>query len=187
MIRIGLDKRIPFRGEANAGFSGRLHIIGRNSMKFQVIVKIVIIIAVVYFTITGEAICMDPDDVVRLKEAGVGDAVIETLVREKSLETAAFTVEGILKMKKAGVEDGAMVKIIEEKSFIRGREEVTYGKDMRPATRATVSDIMELKKAGISDGVISTIVENQAIDPTIEEQRRAMEILKHMGLIIDVR
>ena len=122
-------------------------------MKLQVAFKILVLVTVV-FSITGEAVGMDANDVVRLKEAGVGDAVIEALVREKSLETAAFTVDEIVKMTKAGVGDGTMVKMIEEKSFIRGEKEVTYGKDMRPATRATVSDIMELKKAGISDEVI---------------------------------
>jgi len=135
----------------------------------------------------GEIFAMDPDDVISLKKAGVGDAVIEALVREKSLETAAFTADEIVKMKKAGVGESALVKMIEEKSFVRGEKEVTYGKDVRPATRATVNDIMELKNAGISDEVINTIVKNQAVDPNSEEQRRAMEILNNMGFIIDIR
>ncbi len=155
-------------------------------MKFQGLFKVLVIVTAI-FSVPGEAVCMDPDDVVRLKEAGVGDVVIEGLVREKSLETAAFTVEEIVKMKKAGVGDGILVKMIEAKSFVRGGKEVTYGKDMRPATRATVNDIMELKKAGLSDDVIKTIVKNQVIDPNIEEQRRAMEILRNQGLLMDAR
>jgi len=130
---------------------------------------------------------MDPDAVVRLKEAGAGDAVLEALVREKSLETAAFTVDELVKMKNAGVGDATLVKMIEEKSFLRGKKEVVYGEDVRPATRATVQDILKLKEKGISDAVINTIVKNQAIDPTIEEHRRAMQILKDMNLLIDVR
>jgi len=155
-------------------------------MKLRVLFMILFMVAVI-FSIPAKAVCMDPDDVVRLKAAGVGDAVIGALVREKSIETAAFTVDEIVKMKKAGVGDGTLVKMVEEKSFVRGEKEVVYGKDMRPATRATVNDIMELKKAGISDEVINTIVKNQAIDPNVEEQRRAMEILRNMGIIIDVR
>jgi len=135
----------------------------------------------------GPAYGMDPDAVVRLKEAGAGDAVLEALVREKSLETAAFTVDELVRMKNAGVGDDALVKMIEEKSFVSGKKEVVYGEDVRPATRATVQDILKLKDKGISDEVINTIVKNQTVDPTIEEHRRAMQILKDMNLLIDVR
>jgi hypothetical protein len=130
---------------------------------------------------------MDPDAVVRLKAAGAGDAVIAALVREKSIETAAFTVDELVKMKAAGVSDDALVNMIEDKSFIRGKQEVVYGEDVRPATRATVSDLMKLKEAGISEDVINTIVERQAVDPNIAQERRALEILKDMNLLIDVR
>ena len=135
----------------------------------------------------GAALAMDPDAVVRLKEAGAGDAVVAALVREQSLETAAFTVDEIVKMKRAGLGDDALVRMIEEKSFVRGKKAVVYGEEVRPATRATVKDIMKLKEAGISDAVINTIVKNQAVDPDVEEQRRAMEILKDLNLLIDVR
>jgi len=77
--------------------------------------------------------------------------------------------------------------MIEERSFVSGKKEVVYGEDVRPATRATVQDILKLKEKGISDEVIHTIVQNQAVDPTIEDQRRAMQILKDMNLLIDVR
>ncbi|MCP3950748.1 MAG: hypothetical protein GY697_00785 [Desulfobacterales bacterium] len=130
---------------------------------------------------------MDPNAVVRLKAAGAGDVVLETLVREKSLETAAFTVDEIVKMKNAGVGDATLVKMIEEKSFVRGKKENVYGEDVRPAARATVKDIMKLKEAGISDEVISAVIKNQAVDPTVDEQRRALEILKEMNLMIDTR
>ena len=155
-------------------------------MKSTADYKILMIVAV-FFVFTGQALSMDPNAVVRLKEAGVGDGVLAALVREKSLETAAFSVEEIVKMKNAGVGDAALVKMIEEKSFVSGKKEVVYGEDVRPVTRATISDIMKLKEAGISDEVINTIVQNQAVDPGIEEQRRALEILKDMNLLIDVR
>lgn len=135
----------------------------------------------------GAPLAMGPDAVVRLKEAGAGDAVIATLVKEKSLETAAFTVDEIVKMKNAGVGDDTLVKMIEERSFDRGGKAVVYGEDVRPATRATVRDIMKLKDAGIGDETINTIIKNQAVDTGVEEQRRAMEILKELNLLIDVR
>jgi len=137
--------------------------------------------------LAGSSFGLDPDAVVRLKEAGAGDAVLEALVREKSLETAAFTVDELVKMKKAGLGDAALVKMIKEKSFVSGKQAVVYGEDTRPATRATVQDILKLKEKGISDEVINTIVRNQAVDPTIEEHRRAMQILKDMNLLIDIR
>lgn len=68
-----------------------------------------------------------------------------------------------------------------------GKNELFHGNGVVPATRATVQDILKLKEKGISDEVIHTIVQNQAVDPTIEDQRRAMQILKDMNLLIDVR
>jgi len=156
-------------------------------MKLSNLMILMLLVAIMISLPVGAARAMDPDAVVRLKAAGAGDAVIEALVREKSLETAAFSVDELVKMKAAGVGDDALVRMIEEKSFVRGKKEVVYGEDVRPATRATVNDIMKLKEAGISDEVINTIVKNQAVDPNIEEQRRAMEILKEMNLLIDVR
>jgi hypothetical protein len=135
----------------------------------------------------GPAGAVDPDAVIRLKAAGVGDIVLETLVREKSLETAAFTVDEIVRMKAAGVGDDALVEMIEARSFVAGKKEVVYGQDVRPVTRATVSDILKLKEAGISAEVINTLIENQVVDTGVEEQRRALEILKGMNLMIDTR
>jgi len=155
-------------------------------MRFM-ITSLMLLAAIILVAMTGSAIGMDPDAVVRLKEAGAGDAVVEALVREKSLETAAFTVDELVKMKKAGLGDDALVKMIEERSFVSGKKAVVYGEDVRPATRATVQDIMKLKEKGISDEVINTIVQSQAVGPTIEEHRRAMQILKDMNLLIDVR
>ena len=155
-------------------------------MRFATISRI-LMAGAIFLAMTGSSVGMDPDAVVRLKEAGAGDAVLEALVREKSLETAAFTLDELVKMKNAGVGDDALVKMIEEKSFVSGKKEVVYGEDVRPATHATVQDILKLKEKGISDEVINTIVKNQAVDPTIEEHRRAMQILKDMNLLIDVR
>ncbi len=155
-------------------------------MKFTDLIKILVMVTVLV-AVAGQVFGLDANAVVRLKQAGVGDGVLAALVQEKSLETAAFTVEEIVKMKNAGVGDAALVEMIKEKSFISGKKEIVYGEDVRPATRATVSDIMKLKEAGISDEVINAIVKNQAVDPGIEEQRRALEILKDMNLMIDTR
>jgi len=67
-------------------------------MRFT-ITTIMLLVAIVLAVMAGPASGMDPDAVVRLKEAGAGDAVLAALVREKSLETAAFTVDELVKMK----------------------------------------------------------------------------------------
>ena len=131
-------------------------------------------------------LCLDGKDIVKLKEGGISDAVIQLVMQEKIIETCAFTVDEILSMKRAGMGNETILKIIENASFMKDAKTIEYGKDIRPVRFSSVEDIIELKRAGISDEVIEAIVSGSD-EINSEDYDRAWRMLENMGLIVDER
>jgi hypothetical protein len=130
-------------------------------------------------------LAMDAKSVARLKIAGVEDETIALMVQERSVETAAFTVEDILAMKSAGIGEATLRTFIREGSFMKDREPVVYGNDLRSMRLSSVSDIIRLKEAGVSDQVLQAIVEVSRRDAPID--RNQVRLLREMGIWVDLR
>jgi hypothetical protein len=124
-------------------------------------------------------------DVVRLKKAGVSDTTLEVIAREKVIETAAFTVEEILAMKSAGIGETALQAILSAGSFLKEREPIVYGRDIRSIGFTTARDIIELKEAGVSDAVLEAIVAVSRRDADTDREA-AYRLLRQMGIQVDV-
>ena len=124
--------------------------------------------------------------IVRLKKAGVSDKTIEVIVREKAIETGAFSVQEILDMKAAGIGEKTIQMIVKERSFLKNSEPIVYGKDIRTLRFTTVKDVIELKNAGVSDEVIQAILTVVA-DSTEYERKQALDFLEDMNIRIDLR
>jgi hypothetical protein len=121
-----------------------------------------------------------------LKEAGVSDRTIQVMVREKVVETSAFSVQEIIDMKKAGLSEKTIQMVIREGSFLKDTAPVIYGKDVRSIEFTTAQDIIELKKAGISDEVIQAIL--YVVGESTDSQRKdAWELLRDMEIRVDLR
>jgi hypothetical protein len=134
---------------------------------------------------TGYAISSDA--LIVLKQAGVSDGTIQVLVEEKALETAAFTVPEIVALKEAGLSEETIQLVIREGSFMKDREPIVYGKDLKPLKFTTAKDIIELKNAGVSDEVIKAIIVYSSQDSNDRDRQRAWEMLNNMGLVVDER
>ena len=134
---------------------------------------------------TSMAFGLDAKDAVRLKKAGVSDQTLEVMAKEKTIETAAFTVDEILAMKAAGVGENTLQTILAEGSFMKDRDPVVYGKDLRSVRFTTVADIIELKKAGVSDEVLQAIVAVNRRDSDVDRDA-ALKQLRDMGIWVDV-
>ena len=143
-------------------------------------------IAVLLFIITHPIAGLNSESIVRLKEAGVGDDTIQIMVREKVIETAAFSVQEIIDMKKAGISEKTIQMVIQEGSFLKDTAPIIYGKDVRSVEFTTARDIIELKKAGISDEVIQAII-NVVGESTESERKEAYDLLKDMNIRVDLR
>ena len=129
---------------------------------------------------------LDQLELIVLKQAGIEDETVRVIMREKVVETAAFTVDDIVAMKKAGLTGATIRMIIEERSFLRNRTPIVYGKDVRPTRLVTVDDIIKLKESGISDDVIQAIIyvlQNNAG----RDRNKAWEMLRDMDIRIDMR
>lgn len=123
-------------------------------------------------------------EVIALKKAGVGDALMGLIVREKVIETCAFTVDEIIAMKEAGIGDETLGLIIREGSFLKGGDAIVYGRATRPLKAATIDDILHLKRSGTSDELIRAIVVFHSGRSSEADRLKAWEMLKSMGLIV---
>ncbi len=151
--------------------------------------KILIIIggvALLLFLVTHPISGLNSESVVRLKEAGVSDRTIQVMVREKVVETSAFSVQDIIDMKKAGLSEKTIQMVIREGSFLKDTAPVIYGKDVRSIEFTTAQDIIELKKAGISDEVIQAILDVVG-ESSDSERKNAYDLLEDMEIRVDLR
>ncbi|RPJ72493.1 MAG: hypothetical protein EHM15_09150 [Desulfobacteraceae bacterium] len=114
------------------------------------------------------------------------DATLELIVRERLIETAAFTVDEIVALKAAGVGDQALDAILAEGSFLKERAPVVYGRELRPIRFTTVKDIIELKNAGVSDAVLEAIIAVSRSAADVDREA-AFRLLREMGIWVDVR
>ena len=130
------------------------------------------------------AFSLDTADIIKLKKAGLGDGVIQTVMDEKAVETCAFSVEEIIEMKKAGMSDNSISAIIKKGSFMKDSKPVIYGTETKSIKALTPEDVIALKNAGISDQVLNSMVMG-SYDENDPEHRRAWRMLENMGLIID--
>ena len=130
---------------------------------------------------------MSGEALIALKQAGISDETIQVLVREKTLETVAFTVKELVDMKQAGLSEETIQLVVREGSFMKNREPIVYGKDLRPLSFTTTQDIIDLKNAGMSDEVIKAIIVYGAENSDDEDRDRAWEMLNNMGIVLDTR
>ena len=127
-------------------------------------------------TVTGK-------DILELKKAGVSDNTIELIVKEKVIETAAFSVDDIVNMKKAGVTDKTLRILIQDGSFTGNSEPIFYGRETQSIRQISVQDVIKLKNNGVSDNIIQSVLE--ATKSSDEKDReRAWRMLENMRLRI---
>ena len=129
---------------------------------------------------------LNGEGILRLKKAGISDQTIEVIIRERAIETAAFSVQEIVDMKNAGLSDATIRMVIEENSFLKNSDPVVYGEKVRTIRFTTVQDIIDLKNAGISDEVIQAIL-TVVGDSEASERQAAWDFLKDMNIRVDLR
>jgi hypothetical protein len=128
---------------------------------------------------------LDAQSLARLKKAGVEDATIEVMVRERTIETAAFTVADILAMKRAGIGEHTLRTLIREGSFLKDREPVVYGNELRSIRLTTANDIIRLKQAGVSDEVLQAVVAASRRGSDVEREQ-ALRRLQETGVWVEL-
>jgi hypothetical protein len=147
---------------------------------------IVSCVALLVIIITHPISGLNSESIVRLKEAGLGDTTIQLMIREKTVETAAFSVQEIIDLKNAGLSEKTIQMVIQEGSFLKDTAPIVYGKNVRSIEFSTAEDIIELKKAGITDEVIQAII--QVVGESADSQRQqAYDLLKKMEIRVDLR
>ena len=137
--------------------------------------------------ISSPGFCLKGEDIILLKKSFISDQTIKLIIREKVIETCAFTVQEILDLKTAGISDKTIQMIIKEGSFMKSSEPIVYGKDIRHIKFTTAKDIIELKNAGVSDKIIQAIIIFGSKDSNDIEREKAWDMLRNMGIFLDMR
>ena len=128
------------------------------------------------------------EDIQQLNKAGLGADTIQLIIREKVIETCAFTVQELIDLKtRARLSEKTLQTLISEGSFLKNRSPVVYGQDVKPVSMATVADIIELKRAGISDEVIQAIIISRSDTRNESDRDNAWQMLNKMGIVVDTR
>lgn len=128
------------------------------------------------------------EDILRLNKAGIGSETIELIIREKIIETCAFSVQDLIDLKtKARLSDKTMQVLITEGSFLKDRSPVVYGQDVKPVSLTTVADIIELKRSGISDDIIQTMIISGSGSRNESDRNKAWQMLNGTGIVVDTR
>jgi hypothetical protein len=131
--------------------------------------------------ITGE-------DIHRLNKAGLSADSIQLIIKEKVIETCAFTVQEIVDLKiHARLSEKTLQMLITEGSFLKDRSPVVYGQDVNPGRLTTVADIIELKRAGVSDDIIQAIIISGSSSQNASDRDNAWQMLNRMGIVVDTR
>ena len=128
------------------------------------------------------------EDIHRLNKAGLGADTIQLIIREKVIETCAFTVQELIDLKtKARLSEKTLQVLITDGSYLKDRSPVVYGQDVKPASMATVADIMALKWAGVSDDVIQAVLISGSGSRSQSDRDRAWQMLNNMGIVVDTQ
>lgn len=151
------------------------------------IISYIIFIFFLFSVSPGIGLCLSGKDIIQLKKAGISDETIQLMVKEKTIETCAFTVQEIVDLRKSGIKDETIRVLIKEGSFMKDTKPVVYGKDIRSIKFTTAKDIIKLKDAGVSDEIIQAIIIFGSKERNDEEREKAWEMLKNMGIIVDMR
>ena len=139
-----------------------------------------------YFSIPSAVHSLGSQELIRLKKAGIQESTIQLIIREKSIETGAFTVDEILSLKQAGFSETTLQMIIAENSFLKDRQPIVYGENLQTIKFTTISDVIRLKEAGLSDEVIQAIL-LVSQDGYSGDRERAWNMLNSMGIWVDKR
>lgn len=143
---------------------------------------------IIFSTIAyGPGLCLEGNDIIRLKKAGVSDKTIQVMVEEKTIRTAAFTVQEIIDFQHAGLSDETLRILIREGSFVKDRAPIVYGRDIRSIGFTTAKDIIDLKKEGVSDEIVRAIVVFGSRGANDTDREKAWEMLNNMGIVVDFR
>jgi alanine-alpha-ketoisovalerate/valine-pyruvate aminotransferase len=145
----------------------------------------IIALIIPVFIYAEAGLCLSGEEIIKLKKAGLSADTIQLMVKEKTVETCAFTAEEIVNLKKAKVSDKTIQMLIKEGSFMKNAGTVIYGKDIKPIKFATVKDIIELKNSGFSDEVIEAIIFVTGKTGNDNQRAKAWDMLKSMEIHIE--
>jgi hypothetical protein len=150
----------------------------------RLIFRAVVVAFGVLYLLAGPAWCLTGKQIQKLHRAGIRGDLLQTIIREKTVETRSLTIDELISLKKSGLTDGQIKALVIEKSFVRNRQPVHYGEDTRGIKSLSIQDIERLKAQGISDEIIRDLIIASTRDADEEQRQRAWRMLDNMRLYV---
>jgi len=147
-------------------------------------VLVSILLSMTYYEI---GFCLEDNDIVRLKKAGISNPVIELILDEKIIETCALTIDEIVNLKQSGLNSDTISIIIKRLSFVKNSSPMVYGKNLHGIKSVTIKDLIELKRAGFSDAVIQNVILINTEEISDNEREKVLNMLENMEMTINLR
>ncbi len=138
------------------------------------------------------ALCLPPEaawsltgkQILKLHRAGIRGDLLQTIIREKTVETRALSIDELIALKKSGLSDAQIKALVIEKSFVRNRQPERYGDDTRGVAALSIRDIERLKAQGVSDEIIRELIIASTRSADEKERERAWRMLDNMRLYV---
>jgi hypothetical protein len=118
------------------------------------------------------AFAVDPNDIVRLKKAGVSDTVLKEIVRTDAIARALLSVDEIIKMKKVEVGDEVILSILAQGSADvpeLDKEDAADRELMRELKRQELRLELLRKEFNIFTAYVSALITNPEIIKLVRE------------------
>lgn len=134
--------------------------------------------------LAGTGWCLTGEQIRKLHRAGIGGDLLQTIIREKTVETRSLSIDELIALKKSGLTDAQIKALVIEKSFLRNRQPERYGDDTRGVASLSIQDIERLKAQGVSDDIIRELIIASTRNADEKERERAWRMLDNMRLYV---
>ncbi len=155
---------------------------GRQTLGRGHILSTVLVVLVVLCLSAGTAWSLTGKQILKLQRAGIRGDLLQAIIREKTVETRALSIDELIALKKSGLSDAQIKALVIEKSFVRNRQPERYGDDTRGVASLSIRDIERLKAQGVSDEIIRELIIASTRNADEQERERAWRMLDSMRL-----
>jgi hypothetical protein len=143
-------------------------------------IKHIVVVMILWYSISGlsGAFGVEPDDIVRLKQAGISDSLLKEIIRSDAVARALISVDEIVAMKAADIGDDVILTMLEQGSAQApelDREDAADRTLKRRIKRQKMRLELQREEFGLLVEYVSALITNPEIIKLVHEGKIASE------------
>lgn len=144
------------------------------------VIKHLLVTIVIWCAISGHSLSLavNPNDVIKLKKAGVSDGLLKEIIRSDAIARALITVDEIVEMKAVNIGDNVILTIIREGSAAApelDREDAADRALKREVKRSEIGLELQRKELDLVIEYVSALITNPEVIKLVGEGKIASE------------